>query len=73
MTATGNDLIKTEGIENLQRHVTHSRTARSNTRGFGDLSYIVNDETCVALMMGTFRSFQIRTIPARRPRMRRAV
>ncbi|MGA8031683.1 MAG: TonB-dependent receptor [Casimicrobiaceae bacterium] len=66
--ATGNYLTNTQGIENPQptRDAIHDRTEQ--TRGFGYLSYDVNDDTRVALMMGTYQGrFQIPNNPDQTP------
>ena len=66
--ATGSYITNTQGIENPQptRDAIHDRTEQ--TRGFGYLSYIVDDDTRVALMMGTYQGrFQIPNNPGQTP------
>src|ERR1700681_2996537 len=65
---TGNFLTNTLGIENpiSTRNAIHDRTEQ--TRGFGYLSYVVNDNTRLGLMAGTYQGrFQIPNNPDQVP------
>jgi outer membrane receptor protein involved in Fe transport len=66
--ATGNFLTNTLGIENPlpTRNAIHDRTEQ--TRGFGYLSYILDDNTRVGLIVGTYQGkFQIPNNPDQAP------
>ena len=66
--ATGNFLTNTLGIENPlpTRNAIHDRTQQ--TRGFGYLSYVLNDNTRLGLMAGTYQGrFQIPNNPDQTP------
>ena len=65
---TGNFLTNTLGIENpiSTRNAIHDRTEQ--TRGFGYLSYVLNDNTRLGLMAGTYQGrFQIPNNPNQAP------
>src|ERR1700674_617325 len=65
---TGNFLTNSLGIENPipTRNAIHDRTEQ--TRGFGYLSYVVNDNTRLGLMAGTYQGrFQIPNNPDQMP------
>ena len=65
---TGNFLTNTLGIENPTptRNAIHDRTEQ--TRGFGYLSYVLNDNTRLGLMAGTYQGrFQIPNNPNQTP------
>ena len=66
--ATGNFLTNTLGIENPlpTRNAIHDRTEQ--TRGFGYLSYILDDNTRVGMIVGTYQGkFQIPNNPDQVP------
>ena len=66
--ATANFLTNTLGIENPlpTRNAIHDRTEQ--TRGFGYLSYLVDDNTRLGLMAGTYEGrFQIPNNPGQAP------
>jgi outer membrane receptor protein involved in Fe transport len=66
--ATGNFLTNTLGIENPlpTRNAIHDRTEQ--TRGFGYLSYILDDNTRVGMIVGTYQGkFQIPNNPGQVP------
>ena len=66
--ATGNFLTNTLGIENPvpTRNAIHDRTQQ--TRGFGYLSYILDNNTRLGMMVGTYQGrFQIPNNPDQTP------
>jgi outer membrane receptor protein involved in Fe transport len=66
--ATGNFLTNTLGIENPipTRNAIHDRTQQ--TRGFGYLSYVVDENTRLGLMVGTYQGrFEIPNNPDQAP------